>query len=61
LIAALNSGQAYVNIHDAVYPSGEIGGNFTLTPEPGTFGLAGVILAFAALMISRSRTRNLHY
>jgi hypothetical protein len=61
LIAALNSGQAYVNIHDAVYPGGEIRGNFTLTPEPGTFGLAGVILAFAALMISRSRTRNLHY
>jgi hypothetical protein len=60
LIAGLNSGQAYVNIHDAVSPGGEIRGNFTVTPEPGTLGLTGVILAFAALMISRSRTRNLH-
>ena len=56
LIAALNSGQAYVNIHDAVYPAGEIRGNFTMTPEPGTFGLAGVMIALAAPMISRSRT-----
>ena len=52
LIAGLNSGQAYVNIHDVVSPAGEIRGNFTVTPEPGTFGLAGMILAFAALIIS---------
>jgi len=58
LIAALNSGQAYVNIHDAVYPAGEIRGNFTMTPEPGTFGLACVVLAFVAPMISSSRTRR---
>lgn len=59
LIAGLNSGRAYVNIHDAVFPAGEIRGNFTVVPEPGTFGLVGVILAF--VMIGRSRTRNLHY
>jgi hypothetical protein len=58
LIAGLNSGQAYVNIHDAVSPGGEIRGNFTIAPEPGTFGLAGVILAFAALIMSRSRTSH---
>ena len=60
LIAALNSGQVYVNIHDAVYPGGEIRGNFTATPEPGTLGLSSVILAFAALTIRRSRTKPAH-
>ena len=41
LIAGLNSGQAYVNIHDAVYPAGEIRGNFTVTPEPASLILLG--------------------
>ena len=41
LIAGLNSGQAYVNIHDLVSPAGEIRGNFTVTPEPASLILLG--------------------
>ena len=37
LIAGLNSFQAYVNIHDATFPGGEIRGQ--LVPEPATAGL----------------------
>lgn len=42
LITALNSGNAYANIHDANFPGGEIRGQIAvLTPEPGTFLLLG--------------------
>jgi len=37
LILGLNSFQAYVNIHDATFPCGEIRGQ--LVPEPATAGL----------------------
>lgn len=49
LIAGLNSGQTYTNIHDANFPGGEIRGQITpsAVPEPGSLmlvatGLAGV-------------------
>lgn len=47
LIAGLNSGEAYANIHDANYPSGEIRGQILLaqTPEPGSVLLLGTGLA----------------
>ena len=49
LIAGLNSGTAYTNIHDAEFPGGEVRGQISAVPEPGTLfllstGLAGGIL-----------------
>jgi hypothetical protein len=50
LVAGLNAGQAYVNIHDAIFPGGEIRGFAHLeTPEPsslflGAIGLLGFVL-----------------
>lgn len=44
LIAGLNSGLAYANIHDANFPAGEIRGQIAETsavPEPGTLVLLG--------------------
>jgi len=47
-IAGIENGLAYINIHNAVFPGGEIRGNI-LTPEPATFGLIGAgILALLA-------------
>jgi hypothetical protein len=42
LIAALNSGNTYANIHDANFPGGEIRGQIAfLTPEPASLLLLG--------------------
>jgi hypothetical protein len=52
-IAAINSGEAYINIHTTVVPGGEIRG-FLLTPEPTSCGLA--LLGMAAMgCITRGR------
>jgi hypothetical protein len=52
LIAGLNAGDAYVNIHDAVFPGGEIRGFAEqLVPEPRYAGLLG--LGLIALIFSR--------
>jgi hypothetical protein len=56
LIAALNAGHAYLNIHNAVYPGGEIEGFATAaTPEPGSMLLFG--FGLAAVGFSRRRFR----
>ena len=51
LLAGLNAGHAYANIHDAGFPGGEIRGFLAAVPEPATwalmiggFGLAGAAL-----------------
>ncbi|HVG26415.1 MAG TPA: CHRD domain-containing protein [Acidobacteriaceae bacterium] len=40
-IAGLESGLAYVNIHDVNFPAGEIRGQLLPTPEPGSLVLLG--------------------
>jgi CHRD domain/PEP-CTERM motif len=52
LIAALNAGQTYANIHDTNFPGGEIRGQLVATPEPAT---AGLLLLGLALMIAAAR------
>jgi hypothetical protein len=59
LIAGMNSGQAYLNIHDANFPGGEIRGQLAVqgstVPEPTTTAL---LLAGLAPMISVLRRRG---
>ncbi len=57
LIAGLNAGQAYVNVHDATYPGGEIRANVVTTPEPTTFALAALGVGGAGLL-ARRRARG---
>lgn len=55
LIAAINAGEAYLNIHSTVVPGGEIRGFLTLVPEPSSFALTG--LGAGALWLARRRNR----
>lgn len=51
LVAGLNAGMAYVNIHDAIFPGGEIRGFPSAeTPEPSSLLLGGLgLLGFGFL------------
>jgi hypothetical protein len=55
LIAGLNSGQTYANIHDPNFPGGEIRGQLAQIPEPGTVGL--LLLGLTATL-NRARKRR---
>ncbi len=50
-LAGLNSGQVYFNLHNSLFPGGEIRGNLAAVPEPASwamliagFGLVGATL-----------------
>ncbi|WP_353216896.1 CHRD domain-containing protein [Sandarakinorhabdus sp.] len=50
-LAGLNSGKAYINLHNSAFPGGEIRGNLGAVPEPASwammiagFGLVGTSL-----------------
>jgi hypothetical protein len=48
-VTALESGDTYANIHDSVFPGGEIRGQLAAVPEPNTVVLLGgslLVLAF---------------
>jgi hypothetical protein len=49
----MNNGTAYTNIHNAEFPGGEIRGQITPTPEPGTLLLLGTGAAGMASLVRR--------
>ena len=51
-IAGIENGLAYINIHNPVFPGGEIRANI-VTPEPASLGLMG--LGLLALLGARAR------
>ncbi|WP_137173605.1 CHRD domain-containing protein [Massilia sp. HP4] len=55
LINAFNGNQAYVNIHSAAYPAGEIRGFAVAAPipEPGAWAMMGMGLGMLALLARR--------
>jgi hypothetical protein len=56
LIAGLESGRAYFNIHTTTFPGGEIRG--FLVPEPMTLTLLGLGLAAVGVQARRRRTKS---
>jgi CHRD domain/PEP-CTERM motif len=56
IITGIEAGQAYINIHNTVFPGGEIRGDILPAPEPTSLALMGLgILAIAARRYSRDR------
>ena len=55
-IAGLESGLAYVNIHDVMFPGGEIRGQLDLAPEPTSLLLVGTSVLGALRLLRRRRT-----
>lgn len=49
LIAAMIAGLTYVNIHNSIFPGGEIRGQVAAVPEPGTLALLSIAAAGLAL------------
>ena len=56
LIGGIENGMAYLNIHTANFPGGEIRGQLISTPEPASLVLLGSGLV--SLLLTRRRNRN---
>ena len=56
LVNGLNSGLAYVNIHSATFPAGEIRGQISVVPEPSTVLL--MACGMIALGIAAGRRKS---
>ncbi len=54
-VAQLEAGLFYMNVHDANFPGGEIRGQLTLVPEPGTWALLGLGLASTGWILRRKK------
>ena len=52
-VGYLNSGYLYMNVHDSVFPGGEIRGQLLPVPEPSTLVLFGLGLAALAVKLRR--------
>jgi hypothetical protein len=55
LVAGLDSGQAYLNIHTNLFPGGEIRGFLQPVPEPGTYAIMLAGLGLVGIMAARRR------
>ena len=56
LVAGMETGNAYLNIHTTQFPGGEIRGLVTQVPEPETYALMAVGLGVLGLVARRRRT-----
>src|ERR1700731_4351246 len=58
LVAGIESGETYLNIHTTNFPGGEIRGFLVPTPEPSTLLLLGVGLTGLLFLTKKSRAQR---
>jgi hypothetical protein len=58
LLAGLNDGQAYINVHSSLFPTGEIRGILELTPLPGALPLAATGFGLLGLLGWRRKRKS---